>query len=275
MGRKKTGVKIGKIDTDEEFNKKLLEVFAQLRETMNNMDRELAIKLLYWLNDWSANYLRNEKNFNYKELMRYKRGSIVEADFGFNVGSEQGGLHYAIVLDKYNHKSNKVLLVVSLESLPHDKKPEDLNENYELFLGYGIFKEDIKKLEKEIDNLKKKIKQRENKGTDVTNLKITLSRLQKELNKLNRGSVAQIAQICALSKMRIYQPKKMGDRFSEFRLSDDKMKELEEKIFKLYFNKMIEKEKNNDIINSTKLINESKKTVQCPSGSRLDVSLLF
>ena len=85
MGRKKTGVKIGKIDTDEEFNKKLLEVFAQLRETMNNMDRELAIKLLYWLNDWSANYLRNEKNFKYKELMRYKRGSIVEADFGFNV----------------------------------------------------------------------------------------------------------------------------------------------------------------------------------------------
>ena len=37
-----------------------------------------------------------------------------------------------IVLDKYN-QSNKVLLVVSLESLPHDKKPEDLNENYELF----------------------------------------------------------------------------------------------------------------------------------------------
>ena len=36
--------------------------------------------------------------------------------FGFNVGSEYGGLHYAVVIDKDNNLSSPVVTVVPLSS---------------------------------------------------------------------------------------------------------------------------------------------------------------
>lgn len=237
------GVIINDNITSTDLPQKIDEVLLQLKNSMLNMDKDTAIKLLYWLNTWGADYLANENKFLYEELIRYKRGCVVEANFGFNVGSEQGGLHYAIVLDNRNNKSNKVLMVVPLESLPDGKKPEDVNEDYEVFLGYGIFKDDILKIEKEIEKVSIKIVDRESNKLETSALKKTLSKLQKELNKLRKGSVAQIAQICALSKIRIYSPKKIGDKFSNFILNEDKMIDIEEKIMKLYLNKSIVIEK--------------------------------
>ena len=52
--------------------------------------------LYYWLRDYK-NYIKNENTFNPKYYPEFYRGSIVNINFGFNLGSELGGLHYAIV----------------------------------------------------------------------------------------------------------------------------------------------------------------------------------
>ena len=64
-------------------------------------DNGKADKLCYWLKDWMT-FLDFEKSFSPMSLRRYKRGEIVKVHLGFNVGSEEGGLHYAVVLDKNN-----------------------------------------------------------------------------------------------------------------------------------------------------------------------------
>jgi len=52
-------------------------------------------KLSFWLKDW-ASFLDFESTFSPSSLRRYKRGEIVKAHLGFNVGSEEGG--FIIVL---------------------------------------------------------------------------------------------------------------------------------------------------------------------------------
>lgn len=41
--------------------------------------------LAYWINDF-ANYHDDEKSFDSTKLKRYKRGDIIKANLGFNVG---------------------------------------------------------------------------------------------------------------------------------------------------------------------------------------------
>lgn len=41
--------------------------------------------LAYWINDF-ANYHDNEKIFDSTKLKRYKRGNIIKANLGFNIG---------------------------------------------------------------------------------------------------------------------------------------------------------------------------------------------
>lgn len=78
-----------------------------------------ADKLCYWIEDWLT-FLDFEPNFSPTSLRRYKRGEIIKVHLGFNVGSEEGGLHYAVVLDKNNPKSSPVVTIVPLTSVkPH------------------------------------------------------------------------------------------------------------------------------------------------------------
>lgn len=233
-----TGVYLDKVNNKKDLEGNIDKVLAQLKNTiLNDMDLNTAEKYLYWLNQLGADYIKNEKKFNYMSLMRYKRGSVVKANFGFKIGSEQGGLHYAVVLDNRNHKSNKVLMVVPIESLPDGKNPADINKNYEVFLGYGIFKDEIDYVEKRISSLQRKISKLKADKKDCFKQERQLRKLRKELVSLNKGSVAQIAQTCAMSKIRIYNPKHTKDRYSSFILDDDKLNEIERKLKELYFKK--------------------------------------
>lgn len=235
---KRVGVFITKIKDKKDLNDNIDKVLYQLKNTMlNDLSINTSTKLLYWLNEWGADYLKNENSFDYKQIMRYKRGNIVKVDLGFKIGSEQGGLHYALVLDNYNNKSNKVLMVVPIESLPDNKNPKDIDERYEVFLGYGIFKDDIKYIENKIKKIKFKIKNMQLEEKDMEKENRQLIKLKKELESLNKGSVAQVAQTCALSKIRIYYPIHARDRLSTFILSDDKLRSIENKFNSLYFQK--------------------------------------
>lgn len=235
---KNTGVYLKRVNDKKDLEDNIDKVLGQLKNTLlNGMDTSKATKLLYWINQWGGDYLQNERTFDYMSLMRYKRGSIVRANFGFKVGSELGGLHYALVLDNRNHKSSKVLMVVPIGSLSDGENPEDIHNDYEVFLGYGIFKDEIIYVEEKIAELEAKIDGlKENKKNCLKEVK-ELEKSKKELISLKKGSVAQVAQTCAMSKIRIYNPKHIKDRYGSFVCDDDKINEIEEKIKNLYFRK--------------------------------------
>lgn len=66
--------------------------------------------ITYWINDFS-NYLNWESSFDPKRLKRYERGDVIKVNFGFNIGSEQGGMHYAIVIDAKNAINNGTITI--------------------------------------------------------------------------------------------------------------------------------------------------------------------
>lgn len=69
--------------------------------------------LAYWINDF-ANYHDAERNFDYSKSGIFSRGDIIKANLGFNIGNELGGLHYCVVLDKYDNIRNGTLNVIPL-----------------------------------------------------------------------------------------------------------------------------------------------------------------
>lgn len=89
---------------------------AALIDSSNPENNSKADKLCYWLTNW-VTFLEFETAFSPKSLRRYKRGEIIKVHLGFNVGSEEGGLHYAVVIDKHNAKSSPVVTVVPLTSV--------------------------------------------------------------------------------------------------------------------------------------------------------------
>lgn len=74
----------------------------------------------YWLKTY-AEYLAFEEKFDPKRNIAYKRGNVVKVNFGFNIGSEYGGLHYAVVLDNKNDHSSPVVTVIPLTSIKDDR----------------------------------------------------------------------------------------------------------------------------------------------------------
>lgn len=142
---------------DNKSNKNSVEknakgVFTQFYNTLKNMDYSLANKLLYWLNDWSVYILPNEKSFKYDELIKYEQYSIFEANFGFNVGSEAGGLHYGAVIDKDNSKSSKILMVIPFKSLDEGETEKDIDTRTEVYLGDKVFEKEVNR---QTDKLRK------------------------------------------------------------------------------------------------------------------------
>jgi len=89
-----------------------------------------------WIHKWSA-LLRGEKTFDPKRLLRYKRGDILRVEFGFNVGNEYGGFHYAAVVENNNSNGSGNILVVPLTSLGINELVSDIAKN-DLYLGIGI-----------------------------------------------------------------------------------------------------------------------------------------
>lgn len=212
-------------------------VVNQIHKAIMSKDSDTAKKLLYWLNTWSENYLIKEDTFDYDKLIAYKRGMIIKADFGFNVGSEQGGLHYALVIENDNKKSNRTIMVIPLGSLDDDKTPNDINKTNEVFLGYSLFKDEISKIQNKIHKKQKLITHLNSKNQNTLRVEKDLTKLEKKLEDYKKGSIALLNQLCALSKIRIHYPINSGDELYSFRLNPKKMTEIEIKLKSLYLTK--------------------------------------
>ena len=234
-------------------------MFEYFINSSDGRNLKKADLIAYWLEEY-CRYIENESRFDYSRVMHFKRGDIIQVNLGFNLGSEQGGLHYAVVLDNNNLQSSPVVTIIPLSSgTAEDAYNRDLylgNELYEKVKArYDSLKTDIRndlaerwktiqviknltaqsdneiqvdsetlKLIKEIEVQTEKL-EREEKRLDV---------YKKEVEKLKRGSIALMEQITTISKMRIYKPKNREDLLYKVHYSKVTMDKINEKLQDLF-----------------------------------------
>lgn len=113
-------------------NEEYKEVFIEFKDdTINKLKRTIdqkiitdykkSILLTYWLKDYN-NFLKQELTYKPNYQPALKQGSIVQVNLGFRLGNEQGGLHYAIVLDKNDNKRKPIITVIPLSSIKEGKR---------------------------------------------------------------------------------------------------------------------------------------------------------
>lgn len=114
-----------------------LEDYLHLLQRMDDEGNKRSDKIAQWIENW-VKYLKIEQVFNPRSIQALKRGNIVYADFGFNVGREYGGLHYAIVLNKIDARSNHLLHVLTLTSVKETTDISNL-KYFQLPIGNEVF----------------------------------------------------------------------------------------------------------------------------------------
>lgn len=111
---------------------KLLELYIN-DPSMKHLKKAHLIS--YWIKDY-VKLIDFEEEFDPTRNIAYKRGNIVKLNFGFNIGSEYGGLHYGIVLDNKNSHNSPVLTIIPLTSMKDNKNVHNNSVN----LGNEIYR---------------------------------------------------------------------------------------------------------------------------------------
>lgn len=236
---------------------KLLNDYLDTCISTDNKHLKKANLISYWLKDY-IRYISNEETFSCEKLKKYNRGDIIKVNLGFNIGNEEGGLHYCVILDVINAKKYSTLTVVPLTS----QKPHKTIPNSAILLGTEIYdslsiknktlRESAGKKSKKYEDELKKISMLPennedekiiksvkfstiNKKIDLLNSDIDLiNKIEKEISQMKNGSIALINQITTISKQRIYNPKSDIDVLSGIRLSNNSLDLIDEKIKKLF-----------------------------------------
>lgn len=254
--------------------KKSIRELNDLLEKYINSDDEKLLKkadlLSYWLQQY-AQYVGFEEQFTPTKLMRYTRGNVLRVNFGFNVGKEFGGLHYAVVLDNDNKRNADVITVVPLSSTNgrevhennvdlgaelygkvssrHDQMfnhiQEELDDTAKALVIMNSMIDSIRKEYPEDYDSTEVIDKYRNvfEFTNELNQKnITLKkelgilcRHGDEISRLKSGTMAVTNQITTISKQRIYIPKRSTDFLYNISLSTRSMDKIEEKLKDLFF----------------------------------------
>lgn len=200
---------------------------------IENNNLKKANLLSYWFEDF-AKYNLAEETFNPKLLKKYKRGSIIKANLGFNVENEEGGLHYCIVIDKSNALSSGTLTVIPLTSIKENKKynTTTLNLGDEIYLNLKKICDNMsQKLSKEYEDIwKLPAEKAEQFNLDFKYIK----KVEKEISKMKKGSIALVSQITTISKQRIYDPKTSSDILANLRVSNNTLDLIDSKIKELF-----------------------------------------
>lgn len=228
-------MRIKHLNTDEEIRQTLRQVLDELEcNIVENLSAKQQKILTYWLNDWNENFLSKEQEFNPKQLIKYKKGNIVKVHLGYNISSEQGGLHYGLVMDNNNNKNSNVITIIPIRSLEDYENEETINERFEVYLGKALLTDKIDYTKKELQKIDRDLECTDTASFQFSNLKKRKDFLLKELKKLNKGSIAIVSQIRTISKMRIYEPINSYQSLSKFVLDDYNMKKVEDLFLNLY-----------------------------------------
>lgn len=264
MSRQKTKDEIIK------HKKHAIHKLNNLFECYINSDNETLLKkvdlMSYWVETYS-DYIRKERDFEPKNLKSYKRGDIVKVNFGFNIGSEYGGLHYAVVINNNNARNSPVVTVIPLTScsdensvhkddvfigneiykslkLKHDtiSKSHD-DEKKEILLYQSFFKKlsidkDITNSFDEFNNYFENLKSLETLLNDKLeknkHIEEQLCKIGAEISHMKSGSIALINLTTTISKMRIYDPKNTKGVLNGIRLSEEYMEKINSKMKSLF-----------------------------------------
>lgn len=218
----------------------------------NNKLKKSAITLAYWIKDFVR--LLAKEISSPKSYRRYERGSVISVHLGFRIGHEEGGLHYAIVLDKFDTSKNSILTVLPLTSV---KESVDIEHLYfkDLYLGgeitdaiYNKIRNTATALMKELNRLNDewaelidsedrdafKISECEKELKRVGNENLLARKQLAKVAKMKSGSIALADQIITVSKLRIYDPCTSKDLLYGIKVSDDTLNKIDEKIQQLY-----------------------------------------
>ncbi len=225
---------------------KIQSYIDNLINSSNPNDNGKADKLCYWLEDY-INFLKYESIFTPSTYPKYKRGQIVKVHLGYNIGSEEGGLHYAIVIEKNNSIHSPVINIIPLTSI---KKSTNINnirkDRGQILLGNELYKmldikiktlsqsarKQLNELDSIImtdDNMKSVAEMISNLHNDLN----LLSNMSEEILKMKKGSIALVGQITTISKIRIYNPKTKHDILSNIRISNEMLDRIDESIIKM------------------------------------------
>ena len=72
--------------------------------------------LAYWIHDYAI-YHDEERTFDIPKSGVFSRGDVIKVNLGFNIGNELGGLHYCVVLTKYDNTRNGTFFNTNLTLL--------------------------------------------------------------------------------------------------------------------------------------------------------------
>lgn len=224
--------------------------------TENNSNIKKVNLISYWQKDY-INYIKDEDNFKSANLKTYERGDVIKVNLGFNIGSELGGLHYCVVVDKKNNRNSPVVTVIPLSSHKTDK----VNKN-SIMLGNDIYNKLLEKSNNLLEDIKKEVEENKNqllietkrliqnntnpneiylKITELNNnINATYNKLEltekinKEVQKMKYGSIAIVNQIRVISKQRIYDPKADFDILSGIKLSSENLDLIDIKMKRMF-----------------------------------------
>lgn len=240
----------------------LSEYMDSLIDSNDSRLQSKADKLSYWLEDW-ATFLAFEPSFSPSSLKRYKRGEVIKIHLGFNIGSEEGGLHYAVVLDKNNPLHSPVVTIAPLTSVKPNTDVSNLHSG-SVFLGnelYASLNAKVSALQRLTDTERKTLQEMTGTPKHILNApdseidamakhldhlmetSALLKRTKKEISKMKTGSIALVGQVRTISKIRIYDPKNNLDVLSGIKLSNEKLDLIDHELVSLYtgMNKTVDK----------------------------------
>ncbi|MGN0422823.1 MAG: type II toxin-antitoxin system PemK/MazF family toxin [Lachnospiraceae bacterium] len=260
-----------KDDVIQHKKKAIKTLNSTLEEFINDPSNEHLKKanlIAYWIENF-AMYVKSEETFTPTRLLRYSRGNVIRVNFGFNIGKEFGGLHYAVVIDNDNKRNADVLTVIPLSSTDgkevHERSVDLGAELYKkisdvqnkLLLNANNELDELKKLNKsfstalavmqniksddipsdvlkKIDSTIKFKRDIEIKEAHIEQSIKIIKRNNNEIQKLKIGSMALVNQITTISKQRIYTPKHAEDFLYGISLSSSAMDKINDKIKELY-----------------------------------------
>lgn len=163
--------------------------------------------LAYWIHDF-AEYHDEERTFNIAKSGIYSRGDVIKVNLGFNIGNELGGLHYCIVLNKYDNTRNGALNIIPLTSRKDNKKYDSSSVNLGKEL-YNIFQSKIEKEKLKLQEILVELEKIENVSINIQNTiekeQKYIAKMEKEIGKMKKDSIALINQISTISKQRIFK----------------------------------------------------------------------
>ncbi|WP_418370051.1 hypothetical protein [[Ruminococcus] torques] len=164
----------------------------------------------------------------------------MQVDLGFRIGHEEGGLHYAVVLNKKDSPYSDILTVLPLSS----KKEYTTPNKFTIDWGHEIYDKLHQKYMQKFNNSIQDVKVSPNPvyaGEKIT-IAFTVDtteadKVQKEIDLMKTGSIGLVSQITTISKIRITKPLHYSDAFAGIKLSDESLNIIDKKICELYIGK--------------------------------------